>query len=63
MDVSDALEAVKLISPKIVIPCHYNVPLFWKRKFGVADDDQFKREAEKLGVKCCILGYGEALVT
>ena len=63
MDVSDALEAVKLISPKIVIPCHYNVPLFWKRRFAVADDAQFKREAEKLDVKCCILGYDEVLVT
>jgi L-ascorbate metabolism protein UlaG (beta-lactamase superfamily) len=62
MDVSDALEAVKLISPKIVIPCHYNVPLFWKRKFAVADDSRFKREAEKLGVKCCILGSGDELV-
>ena len=62
MDVSDALEAVKLISPKMVIPCHYSVPFLWKRKFAVADDGRFKREAEKLGVECCILGSGEEMV-
>jgi L-ascorbate metabolism protein UlaG (beta-lactamase superfamily) len=61
MDVSEALEAVKLIAPRIVIPCHYNVPLFWKRKFAVADDDLFKQAAKKLGVECHILGSGEVL--
>jgi L-ascorbate metabolism protein UlaG (beta-lactamase superfamily) len=61
MDIDDALEAVKLISPKYVIPCHYNVPLFWKRKFAVADDRRFKRQVEQLGVECRILGYGDSL--
>jgi L-ascorbate metabolism protein UlaG (beta-lactamase superfamily) len=55
------LEAVELISPAHVIPCHYNVPLFWKRKFAPADDRRFKREAEQLGCKCAILRYGESL--
>ena len=32
MDVTDALEAVRNINPKMVIPCHYNVPLLWKEK-------------------------------
>jgi L-ascorbate metabolism protein UlaG (beta-lactamase superfamily) len=61
MDVDEALEAVELISPKYVIPCHYNVPLFWKRKFAKADDQRFKREAERLGSECRILHYGESL--
>ena len=61
MDVDEALEAVKLISPRHVIPCHYSVPLFWKRKFAVADDQRFKREAEQLGAECTILHYGESL--
>lgn len=61
MDVDEALEAVKLISPRHVIPCHYNVPLFWKRKFATADDQRFKREAEQLGSECTILHYGESL--
>ena len=62
MDVDEALEAVKLISPKYVIPCHYNVPLFWKRRFAVADDKRFKREAELLGIECTILKYGESVI-
>ena len=61
MDVDEALEAVKLVSPRQVIPCHYNVPLFWKRRFAVADDQRFKREAERLGVECTILKCGETL--
>lgn len=61
MDVDDALEAVKLISPKQVIPCHYNVPLFWKRRFAVADEQRFKRGVEQLGAECTILKYGEAM--
>jgi L-ascorbate metabolism protein UlaG (beta-lactamase superfamily) len=61
MDVDEALEAIKLIKPKRVIPCHYSVPLFWKRRFAVADDQRFKREAERLGAECTILKYGEAM--
>jgi L-ascorbate metabolism protein UlaG (beta-lactamase superfamily) len=61
MDVDEALAAVSLISPKCVIPCHYSVPFLWKGKFAVADDQQFKREVERLGVECRILGYGETL--
>ncbi|WP_405242270.1 MBL fold metallo-hydrolase [Lentisalinibacter salinarum] len=59
MDVDDAIEAVELIDPELVIPCHYNVPFLWKRKFGVADDARFKREVEALGKKCRILGAGD----
>lgn len=61
MDVDEALEAVKLISAKHVIPCHYSVPFFWKRRFAVADDLRFKREVERLGATCTILRYGDAL--
>lgn len=61
MDVDEALEAVKLISPKHVIPCHYSVPFLWKRRFAVADDQRFKREAERMGTQCTILKYGDAL--
>jgi L-ascorbate metabolism protein UlaG (beta-lactamase superfamily) len=59
MDVDDALQAVELIDPELVIPCHYSVPFLWKRKFAVADDVRFKREVEALGKKCSILGAGE----
>ena len=61
MDVDDALQAVELIGPKKVIPCHYNLPFLWKRRFARADDLRFQREAEKLGVECIILGSGESV--
>ena len=61
MDVSEALAAVKLITPKMVIPCHYNVPLFWIKKFAPADDQLFKREVENLGIACNIMQYGDEI--
>ena len=61
MDVDDALQAVELIDPELVIPCHYSVPFLWKRKFAVADDARFKREVEALGKKCSILGAGDVV--
>ena len=59
MDVDDALQAVELIDPELVIPCHYSVPFLWKRKFAVADDVRFKCEVEALGKRCSILGAGD----
>jgi L-ascorbate metabolism protein UlaG (beta-lactamase superfamily) len=62
MDVDDAIEAVKRISPRLVIPCHYSLPFLWWKRFAVADDQHFRREVEKLDVECCVLGEGEELV-
>jgi len=61
MDVTEALKAVEIISPKVVIPCHYNVPFLWKRTFARADDEWFKREVEELGSKCVLLGSGDSV--
>ncbi|MBT8124323.1 MAG: MBL fold metallo-hydrolase [Gammaproteobacteria bacterium] len=61
MDVSDALEAVKIITPKKVIPCHYNVAFFWIKNIAAADDQLFKREVEKLGIECNIMQYGDEI--
>jgi L-ascorbate metabolism protein UlaG (beta-lactamase superfamily) len=61
MDVTEALDAVRLISPKLVIPCHYSVPVVGKFRLGPADDRQFKREVEKLGIECSIMQYGDTI--
>ena len=61
MDVDDAVQAVEMIDPELVIPCHYSVPFLWKRKFAVADDARFKQEVESLGAECCILKSGGQL--
>ncbi len=61
MDVNDALEAVKLISPKKVIPCHYSVSFFWIKNINPANDQFFKSEVEKLGIECSIMKYGDEI--
>jgi len=61
MDTSDALEAVKLISPRRVIPCHYNIPFLWIKNMATADDQRFKSEVENLGVECSIMKYGDEI--
>ena len=61
MNVEDALEAVKLMSPKKVIPCHYNCAFFWQRNANPADDEMFKREVEKMDIECTIMKYGDEI--
>lgn len=61
MDVEEAVQAVAMIDPELVIPCHYNVPFLWKRKMALADDARFQREVEALGKKCTILGAGDVV--
>ncbi len=61
MDEDEAIKAVNIIRPTTVIPCHYNCPGLFTRKYNPADDQYFKRETEKLGSKCVILGDGESV--
>ena len=61
MDVADAIEAVKLIAPKMVIPCHYNVPFLWIKNIARADGELFKREVEKLGIECNLMRSGDEI--
>jgi L-ascorbate metabolism protein UlaG (beta-lactamase superfamily) len=62
MDEKEALQAVKIMRPKLVIPCHYNCPAFFSKKFNPADDEMFKREVDKMGMECSILKYGDEIV-
>jgi L-ascorbate metabolism protein UlaG (beta-lactamase superfamily) len=61
MDVADALDAMKLIVPKMVIPCHYNNPFLWIKNIAPADDQLFKRGVEKLGIECNIMQQGDEI--
>jgi L-ascorbate metabolism protein UlaG (beta-lactamase superfamily) len=61
MDVDEALQAVRNMRPKLVIPCHYNCPAFFTKTYNPADDQLFKREVEKTGSKCAILGVGDSI--
>jgi L-ascorbate metabolism protein UlaG (beta-lactamase superfamily) len=61
MDEEDALQAVRLMHPKLVIPCHYNCPGLFSKKYNPADDKMFKNEVEEIGAKCVILHSGESI--
>ena len=61
MDVRDALKAVESISPKHVIPCHYNASFLWIKNINPVDDLLFKREVEALGIACSIMKYGDEI--
>ena len=62
MDEAEALEAVKLMSPKKVIPCHYNASFLWIKNVAPADADMFKREVEKMGIECTIMKYRDEII-
>lgn len=62
MNEDEALEAVELISPKRVIPCHYNEAFFWRRNVNPADDRFFKKRVEAMGMECHVMGYGDEIV-
>jgi len=61
MNVKEALEAVKMIKPKMVIPMHYNCAFLWKRNLTPTDDEMFKMEVEKMGIKCQIMKSGDEI--
>jgi len=61
MDENEAVEAVKIIQPKLVIPCHYNCPVFFIRKYNPADDMRFKNDVISAGYDCVVLKANEAL--
>ena len=62
MDVAEALEAVKLISPKKVVPCHYNASFLWVKNAAPADAGLFKHKVEKIGIECTIMKYGDEII-
>lgn len=61
MDEQEALEAVRLIKPKTVIPCHYSCDFLWRKNINPAYDGMFKHEVEKMGIACHILHYGDEI--
>jgi len=61
MDVDEAVQAVNIMHPKLVIPCHYNCPAFFTKTYNPADDDLFKSEVVKTGSKCKILQMGDSI--
>jgi L-ascorbate metabolism protein UlaG (beta-lactamase superfamily) len=62
IDEREALELVKILSPRLVIPCHYSGDFFFIKNGNPADDIMFKREVEKMGIECAIMNYGDEII-
>jgi L-ascorbate metabolism protein UlaG (beta-lactamase superfamily) len=60
MDEQEALQVVRMMKPKLVIPCHYNLPQFFTKTYCAADGTMFKRDVEKTGAECVILHENES---
>jgi len=62
MDGAEALKAVSIMKPALVIPCHYNCPALFSKKYNPADDAEFKEAVLKMGFECSIMKYGDEIV-
>ncbi|MCG8505645.1 MAG: MBL fold metallo-hydrolase, partial [Sphingomonadales bacterium] len=62
MDEAEALQAVEIIKPRLVIPCHYNCPALFTSNYNPADDLKFKSGVEKLGFNCELLRSGDSVL-
>ena len=61
MDEEEAIRAVKILKPKLVIPCHYNCPGLFSKKLNPADEEKFKQGVEALGAQCAIMQAGDTI--
>lgn len=61
MNEAEALQAIKIVKPKLVIPCHYNCPAFFTKKYNPANEIQFKENVEALDIQCRILHINDSL--
>ena len=61
MDEAEALQVVRMMEPKLVIPCHYNCPAFFSKACNPADETMFKHAVEQAGVECVLLREKESI--
>ena len=61
MDEEEALQVVRLMRPTLAVPCHYNCPGLFSRKYNPADEMMFKRKAEQAGTPCALLSTGQSM--
>ena len=67
MNEEDAVKAVGILQPRVVIPCHYNCPALFSRRRDFLDIETFFKPAvEKLGSKCIVMSKvkrGQAFIS
>lgn len=61
MDEDEALQAVELLAPRLVIPCHYDCGVLLSRRSNPADVERFAAGVQRLGCECVALQPGEVL--
>lgn len=61
MDEQEALSAVEMIQPKLVIPVHYDCGVLFNKKANPADAEWFKEAVENLGLSCVVMKPGQEL--
>ena len=61
MDEKEALQVIKKMRPKLVIPCHYNLPALFTKRYCPANDKMFKKEVENIGSKCIVMHEDESV--
>jgi L-ascorbate metabolism protein UlaG (beta-lactamase superfamily) len=62
MDEFEALEAIKIIQPKLVIPMHYDMPILFTKHYASVDESLFIREVEEMQMDCKILKKGQTVI-
>ncbi len=51
-----------MMSPKKVIPTHYNCPALLSKKLNPADPHAFKNGVGKMGIECIIMKDGDEIL-
>lgn len=62
MNIEEALDAVRMLSPEKVIPCHYDCDIWFQRRVNPADPVIFKKEVKKTGAECIIIKYEDEII-
>lgn len=62
MNTNDAIKAIKMMSPRMVIPCHYNAPAVFSKCAGYVDTELFAAEVEKTGAQCMIMKQNDVII-
>jgi L-ascorbate metabolism protein UlaG (beta-lactamase superfamily) len=59
MGVDDAIKAIGIIKPRVVIPCHYDLPVLFNKHYADIDTIDFHNKVEATGSKCIIMKTGD----
>lgn len=61
MNEEEALEAVRIMKPKLVIPCHYNCAALFKKNANPVNERFFQKQVISMGYNCVILNAGKTI--